>query len=229
MIILRDVSLSVPQTRKKATTLTARRTILSDTTISIPTDRRIALLGGSNQDNTAFLNLLGGVVIPSRGTISRLAKVSFPAGHLGSFSHELSVRSNVAHFARLYDVDRKSLIALVERVAHLGPAFEEPYGRLKSLQKRDLSQVISFSIPFDVYILCSGLPQPDKRRGENVYNLFLERTRHAGMIVQGANLRYIKKYFEMILILHQGKLRLFDDIDYAVHLAQKVKFRASLK
>jgi capsular polysaccharide transport system ATP-binding protein len=225
MIILRDISLHVPQVRRKVTAFSPIRKILSNASVEIPTNRRIGLFGGSGQDIKAVLNLLGGVTVPTAGTISRLARVSFPVGHLGSFSHELTVRKNVAHIARLYDVSEKDMIKLVDRVAKLGPAFEESYADLNAGQINRIAQIVAYCIPFDVYILSSAIPRPTNNGSDNLYELFLERTRDAGMIVPTHDPNFIKEYCDMAVILHRGKLRLVSDIEHAASLLLKLRRR----
>jgi capsular polysaccharide transport system ATP-binding protein len=229
MIIFDNVSMSIPLERRKAFALSPRREILSATNLRIPCDRRIALFAGSAHDINTLLGLMSGLIVPTSGIVSRYAKVSFPSGHLGSFSDSLSVRSNVAHFARIYGVDEVSLTKLIESAAQLGSAFDRPFGRLPRDRQHMISQIILFSLPFDMYLLGTAMPQPG-RRGltERVYNMFVQRTKEAGFIMVAKNPEMAKRHCDMALVLHQRQLHLFDDLDRAVMLAHKVRRRSGL-
>jgi capsular polysaccharide transport system ATP-binding protein len=229
MIIFDNVSMSIPLERRKAFALSPKREILSSVSLQLPCNRRIALFANSGQDVSLLMNLMSGLIVPTSGTVFRHAKVSFPSGHLGSFSESLSVRSNVAHFARIYRVDETWLIKLVESVAQLGAAFDQPFGRLPRDRQNIISQLILFSMPFDMYLLSGAMPQPGKSGpGRHLYNMFLERVKSAGFIMVAKNPEMAKRHCDMALVLHQRQLHLFDDLDRAVMLAHKVRRRSGL-
>ena len=151
MILLDHVTMTA--TVRVTTMRTEIRTIISHANLAIPSDRRIALLGPSDEDKRIFIDLLGGIVLPRTGRILKRAKVSFPVGYLGGFTADLSARKNVEHLACLYDTDVKTIVDFVERTAGLGPAFNRPYKLLSGPQRKHLGRVVGYSIPFDVYVL----------------------------------------------------------------------------
>ena len=72
------------------------RKILAGTEVTIPSDRRIAVLANDADERRVFMELLGGLLMPQSGRLIRKARVSFPAGYVGGFKADLSLRSNVA-------------------------------------------------------------------------------------------------------------------------------------
>ena len=130
-----------------------KRAVLKTTQATLPSNRRIALLGPRAEDKRIFINLLAGLSLPDSGRVIRNARVSFPVGHAGGFTSEFSVRLNVAHVARLYGAEVEPIVDFVEKVTKLGKAYNKPFGDLSKVAKRDLSQILAFSIPFDVYLL----------------------------------------------------------------------------
>src|SRR6185503_18714854 len=105
------------------------------------------------QDRMVVIDMLAGIVLPTYGRIVRDCRVSYPVGFLGGCSPEISVRLNVAHIAKLYDVDPRTLVEFVERAAEIGLPFEKPFAELPNNLKRQLGLILSFAIPFDVYLL----------------------------------------------------------------------------
>ena len=146
MIIFEGVTKFAGAGEKKRKLLTAVQAML-------PSDRRIAIFAGNDQDKKLFIDLLAGVVLPSAGRIVRNAQVSFPPGYLGGFTRELSVRQNVAHVARMYGADIETVVNFVSQISGLGKDFNKLYGDLPNTKKRYLSDILAFSIPFDVYLL----------------------------------------------------------------------------
>src|SRR5215213_9914933 len=115
MIILDDVTKTTGEGKKKQEVLAAVR-------VNLPTNCRIAVLGRRSRDKDVFMDLLAGLVLPDAGRIVRKAQVSFPAGHLGGFTNELTVRENVAYAARLYGADVDSVVDFVANVGEMGAA-----------------------------------------------------------------------------------------------------------
>jgi capsular polysaccharide transport system ATP-binding protein len=210
MIVLENVEMAIPIDKTK------RKTILSRTNLVIPTNRRIALLGPSNENNRALVNLICGVSMPRSGRVLRMAKVSFPVGHLGGFEHRLAVRTNIAHLARLYDVDVKTLVSFVRNVSGLGPAFDEPFKALSGAQRKLLAGVFAYGIPFDVYVLTDDLARAKQGRDDVILGLFEARARTAGMIIPTRFRQFALDKCDMGLVLKDGKLELYEDIKAAV-------------
>jgi capsular polysaccharide transport system ATP-binding protein len=190
---------------------TTKNTLVS-VNLSIPTNRRIALLG-STEETRPFLDLLGGVQLPAKGHIVRKATVSFPVGYTGSFSPSLSVRFNVAHTARLYGADVQAVVNFVATAASLGRAYEEPFSDLPKEMRLRLGQVLGYSIPFDVYLLHM---EPTRREVREFLPLYEARARTSGMIVATRYLEFAEKQCESVLIQHCGKLLIYDSPEKAI-------------
>jgi capsular polysaccharide transport system ATP-binding protein len=223
MIVLEQVAMTLPAYKQKD------RVVLSPTNLVIPSDRRIALLGHSSDDNRLLIDLLGGLMMPRAGRIVRMARVSFPVGHLGGFEKKLSVRLNVAHLAGIYDADARTVIEFVERVAGIGSAFDKPFDVLPGTMRKLLGRVVAYAIPFDVYVLADGISRSRKGRGDVTRELFEARARTAGMIIPTRDPQAAREHCEMGLVLNHGELVLHDDIEKALAASQRHLERQSPK
>lgn len=192
-----------------------KRKALSSVSVNIPSNKRIALLGPLEQDKNILIDLLAGISLPSSGRILRKARVSFPIGYLGGFAPDMSVRHNVAHVARLYGADVRSVTEFVERLANLGASFNRPYRDLPSDVKRRLGQIVAYSIPFDVYVLNLGRGGW-RQLGDALQALVEARVRPGGMIIGTCNARFAREYCDMGIVLHRGQVLLFDDVEQAI-------------
>ncbi len=59
-----------------------------------------------------------------------------------------------------------TVVDFVAEVCGLGENFNKPFGQLSSPKRRHLSEILAFSIPFDVYLLSDDLV----RSGGKGYN-----------------------------------------------------------
>jgi capsular polysaccharide transport system ATP-binding protein len=215
MIILEEVTKVVGSGRRKRDVLRAVR-------VKLPSDRRIAVLGPDEEDTKIFVNLLAGIVLPTAGRIVRDAQVSFPAGHLGGFTRELSVRLNVAHVARLYGADVGTIVDFVSQVSDLGKDFDRPYGGLSNAKKRYLSEILAFSIPFDVYLLGEDVVRSgNKRHNREARALFEARAKTSGMLIASQDPGFAREFCDMGLVLAGGDARLFKNLERALAFAEK--------
>jgi capsular polysaccharide transport system ATP-binding protein len=167
------------------------------------------------------MELMAGLVLPNAGRIIRKARVSFPVGHQGGFTPDLSVRNNVAHVARLHDADVATVVDFVAAVSQLGKAFDRPIDELPAASRRSLSSIVAFSIPFDVYLLRDDVVRLAKRNNKAVYALFEARAKTSGMIISSQNFAFVRKICDMGLVLLGGQARLFKNIERAIAFAKK--------
>lgn len=229
MIIFENCSLRVPASQRESFILSPKKEILSPTNLEIPSRRRIVLMAATGQEIRALLGLISGLIFPTSGRIVHRARVSFPAGHLGSFSNDITVKANLSHFARLYDLDGDALVQLVECILKLGRALADPFSKLKPEQKRLLADVLLFSVPFDTYLLATGVPQPVGKGPNHLYRLFAERTRNAGFIAVARNQNVIKNFCDAALVLSDRRLHLFDDLDEALAWMHSTRRRTRIQ
>jgi|tagenome__1003787_1003787.scaffolds.fasta_scaffold20953442_1 capsular polysaccharide transport system ATP-binding protein len=199
-----------------------KRTILQSVQARLPSDRRIAILGPRSDDKKVFINLLAGVMLPSAGRIIRKARLSFPAGHLGGLDRALSIRLNVAHVARIYGADIQAVVDFVAQVLKLGDDFNKPYSTLSAAMKQYLSDILTFTIPFDAYLLndevvCSG----NKRYNPEARALFEARAKTSGMFIASQDPAFVHEFCDMGLVLKDGQLRLFENLDQAFAFSEQ--------
>jgi capsular polysaccharide transport system ATP-binding protein len=208
------------------------RDILSSVSLEIAANRRIALLGEPHEDRMAVIDMLAGIVLPTSGRVVRHCRVSYPVGFLGGFSPELSVRVNVAHTAKLYDVDPRTLVEFVERAAAVGVPFDKPFIEMPNHLKRQLGLILSFAVPFDVYLMKNDLSRiranPKDNFRATLYELFEARARTSGMIIAVSAPAFAREYCDMALVLHHGQLVSFDDIEEAFVALERLRYHEAV-
>src|SRR4051812_31682251 len=188
-----------------------KRDVLKEVRAELPSNQRIAVLAPIPEDKKIFMDVIAGLMMPNDGRLIRQGRVSFPAGHLGGFSLELSVRLNVAHVTRLYGADVDAVVNFVAQLSNLGKSFDRPFRRLTFLQRRYLSEILALSIPFDVYLLEDEVIRPTTGRfNKEARALFDLRAKTSGVIIASETPAFAREVCDMGLVLYNGKLRLFD-------------------
>lgn len=223
MIILDDVTKITGVGAKK-------KAVLKRVRATLPSDHRIALLAVEAEDKEVFIDLLAGLTLPTSGRIIRKATISFPVGHQGGFSSELSVRKNVAHLARVYETDINKVVNFVAEMSGLGKDFNKPHGELSGESKRQLSSILAFCIPFDVYILNEKIVRTSRKStNKATHALFEARAKTAGMIIASDSRDFVRECCDMGVVLRGGRMRLFDNIERAISFGEKIGAFSSKK
>jgi capsular polysaccharide transport system ATP-binding protein len=220
MIVFDEVTATIGLHSHKLSAYAPKRHVLSSVSLTIPSDRRIALIGEPG-DKRILINLISGLTQPVAGRITRAVKVSFPVGYLGSFDLDLPVRHNVAHVARLYDTNADMMVTFIERAGRFGPSFEKPYRQLSQQMKARLGYIVAYCIPFDVYVMNDGGVRAAANPRDVLHALFQERCRTSGMIVSTRNPKFAQEFCEMAMLINNGELQLYDNVEKALTASRR--------
>jgi capsular polysaccharide transport system ATP-binding protein len=193
-----------------------RTTILQDVSVVLPTDTHLVVLAQSGAGKSTLLRLFSGAVLPTAGTITRYARVSYPIGYTGGFKRSLTALENIAHAARVYGADVDEVVTFVAEVTEMGHALDEVYGDLPSQLSRRMAYAVSYAIPFDVYLIDDRVAAGDPEFRTRCEYMFEQRTKQSGFILTTSNSRYAKKYGKKAAILHDGAMVLYDDFEKAL-------------
>jgi capsular polysaccharide transport system ATP-binding protein len=141
---------------KQYATWAGDRIVLFPTSLTIPTDRGVAVLGRNGAGKTTLLRMISGVELPDQGRVIRTVSVSWPLGYAGGISADMTGRQNVRFIARLNNADEDAAVAFVEDFAELGPYLDERVATYSSGMRGRLTFGISLAIDFDCYLIDEG-------------------------------------------------------------------------
>lgn len=196
----------------------ARKVVIDDVTLELPTGRSVALLGRNGAGKSTLLRMISGVMLPDSGRIVSDGTISWPVGFGGSFHKELTGAENVRFIARIYGIDSDQLIAFVEDFAELGRHFHMPIRSYSSGMRSRLGFGVSMGIAFDTYLVDEVTAVGDASFKRKSRTLFLDRMQRAGAIVVNHSMGQLRKFCDAGMVLEQGKLYYFDDLDEAIAL-----------
>ncbi len=194
----------------------AWRAVIRGLTLSLPPGRALGLLGRNGAGKTTLLDLVAGRLRPDSGRIWRGGSVSFPVGFAAGFHRDLSGAQNIRFLARVYGVDSDALVAFVEDFTELGAQFHAPLRSYSTGMRARLGFGASMGLPFDLYLIDEATAVGDVQFRHKSRALFRARMRAASGIMVSHNPNDLRKFCDGGIVLHQGRLLYFDQIDEAI-------------
>jgi capsular polysaccharide transport system ATP-binding protein len=192
------------------------KTVADNLNFTFTKEHKIALLGRNGAGKSTLMKMISGALRPDEGRIIRHGTVSWPVGFSGSFHKDLTGVQNVRFIARVYGIDSAELIEFVRDFAQLGAHFEMPVRTYSSGMKSRLAFGASMGVPFDIYLFDEVTSVGDaafRKRCEVYYH---ERMKDCGAIVVSHAESTLKRLCNSGLVLENGALRYFDNINDAI-------------
>ena len=194
----------------------ARKVVIDDQTLRLPGGTAVAVLGRNGAGKSTLLQLVAGSLRPDRGAVIREGLVSWPVGFGGAFHRDLTGAENTRFVARIYGVDADELVDFVADFADLGAHFHMPVRSYSSGMRARLAFGASMGIRFDTYLVDEVTAVGDAAFRRKSRRVFADRMRHAGALLVSHEMRQVRDYCTAGLVLEDGHLRYFDDLEEAI-------------
>jgi len=193
-----------------------KHTVFKDLTLDLPPGRSLGLLGRNGAGKSTLMQIVAGTMQPTAGHVIRRGKISWPIGGANSFHPDMTGLQNTRFLARCYGVDTDSLAAFVEEFAQIGTHFNMPWRTYSAGMKSRLSFGVAMGIPFDTYLIDEVTGAGDKSFRERSQTVFKARMAQADAIMISHNMSDMRNFCNSGLVLHNGVLEFFDDIETAI-------------
>ncbi len=190
-----------------------KRVVLDDINLTINRGEKIGILGRNGAGKSTLVRILGGVERPTSGTLYKDMSISWPLAFAGAFQGTLTGADNVRFVCRIYNVDYKKALKIVEDFAELGKYLYEPLKVYSSGMRARLGFAISLAIEFDCYLIDEVISVGDASFHQKCQVELFEKRADRAMIIVSHELHNIKDYCTKTAVLDKGKLTLFDDIN----------------
>jgi capsular polysaccharide transport system ATP-binding protein len=190
--------------------------VFVDVGMVIPTDRCVALFGAEASGKSALIRMLSGVEGPTRGVINRLADVSFPVGSLRILKPHLTARQNIQHVARAYGVHPEEAAEFARAMLDIGTHFDEPVVKLPSGLRGAVAWAITYSIPFDSYLIDENVGYGPEQFRERCAQLLQARAAdRSGYILATSRPPKARPLCDCAIVIADRRLHWFDDMNDA--------------
>lgn len=197
-----------------------RLTIFKDISFRIEKGESVALLGKNGAGKSTLLRILGGIDQPDSGTVKSDVSISWPVGLVGGFQGSLTARENVIFVSKIYLGDDrekiKKKVRIVENFAELGEYFDRPFKTYSSGMKSRVTFGLSMAFRFDVYLMDEVSSAGDERFRRKSRRWLNRIKKKSDLILVDHNLWGLEFHCERALLLHDGKITQFNDLDEAI-------------
>lgn len=192
------------------------RVVIDDLSMVLPPKHSLGLLGRNGAGKSTLLQLIAGTMQPTSGQVVRYGNISWPIGGANSFHKDMSGLQNTRFLARVYGVDSDALVEFVEEFAAIGKHFHMPLRTYSQGMKSRLAFGVAMGIPFDTYLIDEVTGAGDSAFRRKSKAVFQSRMAQAGAIMVSHSMSDMRSFCDSGLILHDGKLEYFDNIEDAI-------------
>jgi capsular polysaccharide transport system ATP-binding protein len=192
--------------------------VLEGVNLRIPPRVNVGLVGRNGAGKSTLLRLIGGNDSPTRGTVERHCRVSWPMGFAGGLQGSLTGRQNARFICRIHgnESDLAERIAQIEEFCEIGDAFDEPVKTYSSGMRSRLQFGMSLAFDFDVYISDEVTSTGDAAFRDKAFAAFKKLADRAGLIMVSHGEGILKQFCKSGIFLHEGRAHWFDDISDAL-------------
>ena len=196
--------------------------VIRNLNLTLPSGRSLALLGRNGAGKSTLLSIVAGTMRPDSGQIISDGSISFTVGYAGSFHGDMTGAQNTRFVARIYGVDSDELTDFVENFSEIGKHFHMPVRTYSSGMKSRLAFGVSMGIRFDTYLIDEATATGDARFKRKSKDVFRSRMAESSAIMVSHNMSEIKNFCDAGLVLHDGKIEVYDDIENAIERHQEL-------
>jgi capsular polysaccharide transport system ATP-binding protein len=201
-----------------------RRVVLRDIYAHFETGSSYGVLGINGAGKSTLMRILAGTEKPNSGRVKRTRRVSWPLGFSGGFHSLMTGRENLKFVARAYGEDVRKVTSFVEDFAELGDFLDAPVKTYSSGMQARLAFGLSMAVHFDCYLIDEVTAVGDARFAAKCNEVFAQRRQNCDIIMISHGMETLKDYCSKGVVVADGNVLFFDDIDDAIELYRRMNF-----
>lgn len=190
-------------------------TVLDGISLRIGPGEKVGILGRNGAGKSTLIRLISGAERPCSGSVTRSMTVSWPLAFGGAFQGSLTGLDNLRFICRVYGVSIEDKIPYVQDFSELGKYLREPVKTYSAGMRARLAFALSMVIEFDCFLIDEVTAVGDSRFQEKCRHELFEKRRDRAMIIVSHQPEQIRAHCQTILVLDQGRIEKFDNIDQA--------------
>lgn len=207
------------------------RWVLNGISLTIPPKVNVGLIGANGAGKSTLLRLIGGIDHPTKGSIKRGVRVSWPMGLGSGLQPSLTGRQNAKFICRIYGQESNihDRIEKIQDFAEIGAAFDEPIKTYSTGMKSRLQFAISLAVDFDVYISDEVTAAGDaafRKKAEKAFENLIGRS---SLIIAAHSESTLKQFCKSGILLEDGKALWFEDVNDALIAYKKNQLTDQIK
>ncbi|NIM40905.1 MAG: ATP-binding cassette domain-containing protein [Hydrogenophaga sp.] len=197
--------------------------VLRGVDLTLPAGANVGLIGRNGAGKSTLLRLIGGIDQPTRGSVRRHCRVSWPMGFGGGLQGSLTGRQNARFLCRLHGQaqDMAGRMERIQSFADIGAYFDAPVKTYSSGMRSRLQFALSLAFDFDVYISDEVTSTGDAAFQAKARRAFADLVGRAALIMTSHSAGSLKEFCTAGIWLHEGRAHWFDRIDDALAAYQE--------
>ena len=184
-----------------------------------PQGRNIAILGSNGAGKSTLFRIIAGSEYPNKGKVKTDLSVSWPVALATGIHPLMTGRENTRFIGRVNGVaDLDDYEQKVIEFSELGTKFDLPVRTYSSGMRSRLSFACCISIDFDVYLIDEATSVGDLQFRKKAKQALIDKKNSANIIMVSHELDELKLFCDSAVILHQGKLEFYDNLEHAIDI-----------
>ncbi|AOJ30640.1 ABC transporter ATP-binding protein [Burkholderia metallica] len=200
----------------------SHREVLKGVNLRVRAGERWGILGRNGAGKSTLIRIISGSDKPHSGEVVKTMSVSWPLAFGGTFQGSLTGKDNVRLIARIYNVDYRKTLDLVEDFAELGSYLDEPVKSYSSGMASRLAFAISMSIEFDCFLIDEGMSVGDHRFHQKCNVELFEKRGDRAMIIVAHQTDLIRNVCTHAAVLDNGVLKTCETVEDAIQIYESL-------
>lgn len=196
--------------------------VLDHVSMNFRSGNSYAVLGINGAGKSTLMRIMGGTEFANDGRVRRQARISWPLGFAGGLHPKLTGLENVEFVARIYGHNVRKVVEFVEDFAELGRHMYVPISAYSSGMAQRLAFGLSMAVEFECYLIDEVTAVGDARFQLRCQAEFAKRRSRADIIMVSHDMTTIRSYCNRGIVLANGRLHVFDNVDNAVELYKRL-------
>lgn len=195
--------------------------VMRPTTLSIPTNRRVGILGGPGSGKSTLLGLIVGTIRPLEGEVLTAARLSPIIGGSRYLNQRLSGLENAAYFARLYGLPVDSVQEYVAIASGLEDSLSRPLREVPPPARAWLLFCIAGALGPECVIADDALAGRGRQYAEKAKQMVMDGLVGQGLIYSSRQPEAIRDLCDLVVVIRDGTLYPFDDVDEGIRFFER--------
>ncbi len=202
----------------------SKKYILKDVNITLP-EINIGILGRNGSGKSTLMRMLGKIEFPSHGTIYSKRSFSWPLGLSGGSVPNMTGKANVKFVCTLYNKspeETRKIIEYVKDFAELGDYFDMPIKTYSSGMRGRLGFGLSLAFDFDYMLIDETLSTGDASFRSKAQKALKAKIERCHILLVSHSMNTLSELCQAGLLLHEGQLHYYEDIDDAINRYEEI-------